>query len=49
MSGHDLHIAEIARHAPSLSTLVNLLFLHAVDEPYEAVATCCTSETGYQL
>jgi hypothetical protein len=49
MSGHDLHLAAMARRSPALAALIYWPHEHASGEYYDAVATCCTPMTGYHL
>ena len=45
---HELVTAEMARHALGLSTVIRLLWLHAIGEPLGAIGTCCTRQAGYE-
>jgi hypothetical protein len=38
----------MARHAPGLSTVIRLLWLHAIAEGTRSRSTCCTPDTGYE-
>jgi hypothetical protein len=40
--------AEMARHAPGLSTVIRLLWLHAIAEGTADMSTCCTPATSYE-
>jgi hypothetical protein len=46
---HEPVSAEMARHAPAISTAIRLLWLHVLETPTKFLGECCTPETGYSL
>jgi hypothetical protein len=46
---HEWISAEMARHAPGLSTVIRLLWLHAIAECTNDLSACCRPATGYDL
>jgi len=40
--------AEMARHAPGLSTVIRLLWVHAIGECTDGMSACCTPDAGYE-
>ena len=45
---HEWTSAEMARHAPGLSTVIRLLWLHVIAEGTECRSFCCTPAEGYE-
>ena len=45
---HEWISAEMARHAPGLSTVIRLLWLHVIAEGTDCRSFCCTPAEGYE-